>query len=126
MPMPENCVILVVEDREDDEILIREAFERAGLKNPLFVVRDGEEAQAYLQGFGKYRDRDEFPLPALMLLDLKMPKVDGFEVLSWIRKQPALRALRVVVLTSSEDIYDVNKAYEMGAKFISGQAVRFS
>src|SRR6267154_1333369 len=66
MPMPENCIILVVEDREDDEILIREAFERAGLKNPLFVVRDGEEAQAYLQGFGKYRDRDEFPLPALI------------------------------------------------------------
>ncbi len=115
MPLPGSAVILVVEDLENDVILIRTAFERAGVTNPVFVVRDGEEAQAYLEGVGKYSHRDEYPLPDLMLLDIKMPKVDGFELLKWIRANDNFRALRVVVLTASDMIYDVNKAYELGA-----------
>ena len=115
MSLPEQLVILVVEDLEDDVLLIKRAFQKAGIKNPVFVLRDGEEAKAYLEGRAKYSQRDEYPLPDLILLDLKMPKLDGFELLEWIRAQPALRALRVVVLTSSEDIYDINKAYELGA-----------
>ena len=83
--------------------------------NPLQVVRDGEETIAYLSGEGKYSNRAEYPLPDLLLLDLKMPRIDGFEVLKWIREQPGLSALRVVVLTSSEDIRDVNVAYRLGA-----------
>ena len=108
-------VILVVEDRKDDVVLIRDAFRKAAVKNPLFIVRDGAEAQAYLEGTGKYRQRAEFPLPNLVLLDLKMPKMDGFELLEWIRNHSAFKALRIVVLTSSQDIYDVSKAYELGA-----------
>jgi CheY-like chemotaxis protein len=113
--MSDQPVILLAEDREDDILLIRQAFKRGNVPQPTHVVRDGEEAVAYLAGDGKYANRDEYPLPALLLLDLKMPRMDGFEVLEWIRKQPSLRPLRVVVLTSSEDIFDVNHAYELGA-----------
>ena len=113
--MGDQSVILLAEDREDDIALIKRAFAKAYIVNPLQVVRDGEEAIAYLSGVGKYGNRAEYPLPDLMLLDLKMPRVDGFEVLKWVRQQPGLSALRVVVLTSSEAIRDVNVAYQLGA-----------
>jgi CheY-like chemotaxis protein len=85
------------------------------LLNPVFVVSDGEEAVAYLKGEGKYADRYEYPLPSLLLLDLKMPRKNGFEVLEWIREQPGLRRLRVVVLTTSDAPDDIDRAYELGA-----------
>lgn len=113
--MPDQAVILLAEDLEDDVLLIRRAFRKGGINNPLQVVRDGEEAISYLKGEGKYANRAEFPLPDLLLLDLKMPHKDGFEVLLWIREQPGLKSLRVVVLTSSEDLHEVNYAYELGA-----------
>jgi len=113
--MPEQSVILLVEDREDDVILIRKAFQKAGLNNPFQLARDGEEAIAYLAGEGKFSNRVEFPLPWLVLLDLKMPRVDGFEVLTWIRRQPSLSRIIVLVLTSSEYIRDVDRAYKLGA-----------
>jgi CheY-like chemotaxis protein len=113
--MHDQAVILLAEDNADDILVIRKAFQRSNLLNPVHIVRDGEEAIAYLQGVGKYGSRDEYPLPDLMLLDLKMPKVGGFEVLSWIRSHPTLRALCVVVLTTSNDMRDVNRAYGLGA-----------
>jgi CheY-like chemotaxis protein len=113
--MPENALILIAEDREDDVLLIRRSLEKACVTNPTQVVRNGEETMAYLRGEGRFSNRAEYPLPALLLLDLKMPRKDGFEVLRWIRQQPTLKALRVVVLTSSEDIRDVNEAYQSGA-----------
>ena len=115
MPAPDQPIILVAEDRQDDIILITKAFEKTGSTIPLHFVRDGEEAINYLSGTGKYANRVEYPLPALLLLDLKMPRVDGFEVLRWIRQQHPLAQLRVVVLTSSEALRDVNKAYSLGA-----------
>src|SRR5262245_19327849 len=113
--LAEHSVILLVEDREDDVILVKRAFDKAKVINPVVVVRSGEEALLYLRGEGNYSNRAEYPLPELILLDLKMPGLDGFDVLRWIRARPELRALRVVVLTSSEDVYDVNKAYGLGA-----------
>ncbi|HEY2083547.1 MAG TPA: response regulator [Verrucomicrobiae bacterium] len=113
--MSESAVILLAEDDEDHVVLIRHAFAEADLRNPLYVVWNGEEAIAYLQGTGKYSNRAEYPLPDLLLLDLKMPRVDGFGVLSWIRQQPSLAALRTLVLTSSDDLRDVNRAYQLGA-----------
>lgn len=113
--MSDTAVILIVEDREDDILLMRKAFDKASLPNPIKIVRDGEEALAYLSGEGKYSSRDEYPLPALILLDLKLPRMDGFEVLTWIRKQDGIRGLPVVVLTSSSQLRDVNRAYELGA-----------
>ena len=113
--MYEPNLILLVEDREDDVRLLLKAFEQSGVKAPIHVVRDGEEAIHYLAGKGKYAVRSEYPLPTVMLLDLKMPRVDGFEVLKWVRAQPTLRNLLILVLTCSEDIRDVNRAYELGA-----------
>jgi CheY-like chemotaxis protein len=113
--MSETAVILVVEDREDDILLIRKAFDKTSLLNPIKIVRDGEEALAYLSGEGKYANRDEYPLPALVLLDLKLPRMDGFEVLTWIRQREGIRGLPVVVLTSSNQLRDVNRAYDLGA-----------
>src|ERR1700674_4968478 len=100
--MPDQALILLVEDREDDVLLVRRAFAKANVLNPMQVVRDGREAIAYLKGEGKYSNRAEYPLPELLLLDLKMPGTDGFDVLKWMRQQPGLKALRVVVLTSSD------------------------
>jgi CheY-like chemotaxis protein len=115
MVLPEQAVILLVEDLEDDVILVRRALAKANVLNPLFVVHDGEEAVAYLDGVGKYSNREEYPLPDIMLLDIKMPKMDGYDVLREVRSRPALKSLRIIVLTSSEDMADVNKAYELGA-----------
>ena len=81
----------------------------------MHFVHDGEEAIGYLKGEGKYSRRDEFPLPTLLLLDLKMPKSDGFDVLTWIRGQKELSAIRIVVLTGSDDEGDIDRAYSLGA-----------
>jgi CheY-like chemotaxis protein len=113
--MRDQAVILLAEDREDDVLLVRRTFRKSFISNPLHVVRDGEEAIEYLSGEGKYSNRAEFPLPVLLLLDLKMPRKDGFEVIKWVREQPGLRSLPIVVLTSSEDMRDVNVAYKLGA-----------
>ena len=117
---------MLAEDRQDDVMIIRRAFSKSKLLNPLHVVSDGDEAIAYLQGEGKYANRAEFPLPSLLLLDLKMPRRGGFEVLEWIRKQPSLSALRVIVLTTSDEIRDVNKAYTMGANSFLVKPVDFA
>jgi len=113
--MDRNALILLIEDSEDDCILMQRAFRKAKILNPLLTIRSGEEAMEYLSGLGKYNDRALHPLPSLVLLDLKMPGIDGFEVLKWIRGQPWLKALRVVILTSSNQIWDVNLAYKLGA-----------
>lgn len=108
-------LILIAEDNEDHVFLLRRALRKGAVLNPVFVVHDGEQCIAYLAGQGKYADRYEYPLPSLLLLDLKMPGKDGFEVLQWIRQQPGLKRLRVVVLTTSDAPEDVDRAYELGA-----------
>ena len=113
--MADRAVILLVEDQENDILLIRKAFEKGQILNPLFVVRSGEEAMAYLAGEGKFRNREEYPLPDLMLLDIKMPGLDGFEVLRWVRAQSGFSSLLIVMLTSSDRVFDVNQAYKLGA-----------
>ena len=113
--MPPSAVILLAEDDENDVLLMKRAFSQAHIQNPLYVVQDGEEAIAYFKGEGAFSNRAEYPLPDLLLLDLNMPRVNGFEVLTWIRQQPGLSALRVLVLTSSDHMRDVNQAYRLGA-----------
>ena len=110
-----NIEILLVEDNDDDAFLMCRAFRKAHLLNPLVRARDGEDALAYLQGEGCYANRDRFPLPFLLLLDLHMPGMHGFDVLRWIRDQPELQGILIVVLTSSTLEPDINKAYELGA-----------
>ncbi len=126
MNMHVDCdIILLAEDDENHVHLIQRAFKQAGLLNPLYIVEDGEQAIAYLKGEGKYANRDEYPIPCLLLLDLKMPNKNGFEVLEWLRGQPGLSSLRVVVLTTSERIHDVNRAYQLGANSFLTKPVDF-
>jgi len=108
-------VILLVEDREDDVLLIKRAFDKIALANPIQVACDGQEAVEYLLGEAAFSNREEHPLPSLILLDLKMPRMDGFEFLVWIKKREGFRHLPVVVLTSSSELRDVNLAYRLGA-----------
>ena len=108
-------VILVVEDDPNDILLIQRAFAKARILNPLRTVSNGDEAVAYLAGEGIHADRENFPVPVLVLLDLKLPRRSGLEVLAWIRGQPGLKRLPVVVLTSSKESVDINRAYDLGA-----------
>lgn len=112
---PVQPVILLAEDNDDDVLTLRRALRRAGIEVPLQVVEDGDEAIAYLRGIGRFANRAEYPLPDLFLLDLRMPGRDGFEVLEWLRQQPSLAPLRTIVLTTSADISDVDRAYALGA-----------
>jgi len=113
--MNDVSTILLIEDNPDDTELIEYAFEKAGVANPLVAVADGDAAVAYLGGTGAYADRTRHPLPALVLLDLKLPRRSGFEVLRFLRSQEATRHTPVVVLTSSNQHDDIQRAYEVGA-----------
>ena len=117
--------ILLVEDSPDDALLIQRAFRKANLANPVQLVRDGEEAVAYLSGAVPYDDRGRFPLPVFMLLDLKLPRRSGLEVLAWLRQESAVRRLPVVVLTSSRESVDVNRAYDLGVNSYLTKPVGF-
>ena len=114
--MPDGTLqtIVLVEDNADDVTLLRRAFQRAAIANPLHVVGDGEAARHYLAGEGVYGNRTQYPLPALMLLDLQLPRRSGFEVLAWLRTQPGLKRLVTVILTSSPQTTDIARAYDLG------------
>jgi CheY-like chemotaxis protein len=114
--MTDRLTVLLAEDDPNDVLLTQIAFEKARLANPLQVVRDGEEAIAYLKGARPFADRARFPLPILMLLDLKMPKLNGFQVLQWLRRQPGvLGRLPVAIMTSSDHDPDAARAFQLGA-----------
>jgi CheY-like chemotaxis protein len=106
--------ILHVEDSQEDVFLLKYAFKRAEIENQVLVVVDGQEAIDYLGGTGKFTDRVRYPLPCLVLLDLKLPYIMGLEVLQWIRQQPSLKTIIVIVLSSSIHEGDVQRAYELG------------
>jgi CheY-like chemotaxis protein len=111
----ENPTILLVDDCHDAALLMATVFDRAGLGQPLRFARDGNEGIGYLRGDGIYADRQKFPLPTVLLLDLNMPGKDGFEVLAWIGLQSRLRYLRVYVLSASSQPEDIQRAYDLGA-----------
>ena len=107
--------IMLIEDEQTDALLIRRAFEQAGVENPIHSVSDGDDALARLEGIGPYQDRIQYPLPAFVLLDLKLPGMHGLRLLRWIRSKKDLRLIPVIVLTNSADAADVKAAYETGA-----------
>ena len=111
----ESMPILLVEDDYNDVLLIQRAFRKAKIKPLVSNVSNGDEVLLYLEGKGKYADRTQYPVPLLILLDLKLPRRSGLEVLAWIRQQPKLRRLLVVVLTSSQEDSDLTQAYDLGA-----------
>jgi CheY-like chemotaxis protein len=112
----ESPALLVVEDDPDALVLLRRAFRKVGLQVPLHVVTDGEAALAYLAGEGSFGDRQVHPLPNIILLDLKLPKRSGLEVLEWKHRQPRLRDIPVIIVTSSEEESDRQRAAELGAR----------
>lgn len=107
--------ILLVEDNEDDVFLMKRALRVSGIENPLQIVEDGQAAIDYLAGTGAYADRALKPLPMIVFLDLKLPYKSGHEVLEWIRQQPNFESLIVIVLTSSNEQVDLDRAYKLGA-----------
>jgi CheY-like chemotaxis protein len=113
--MPYSKPILYADDDENDQFLMERAFEKAGIPQRLRTVSDGKQAIAYLSGTAPYLSREEHPLPCLVLLDLSMPGKTGHQVLQWIRAQPTLAGLPVVVLTSSSQETDIHRAYLLGA-----------
>ncbi len=117
--------ILLVEDEPNDVFLFERAFKKLNLSGNLQIVSDGEAAIAYLTGEGKYEDREKFPIPSLILLDLKLPRISGLEILSWLRQQPGLKRLLVVVLSSSKETIDINRAYDLGANSYLVKPVAF-
>ena len=113
--MERTLNILLVEDSGDDVFFFRDAFEKAGGSGALHAVSDGIEALAYLNGEGLYGDRTTYPFPDVLLLDLNMPRMNGFEVLQWVRQSPRCNGLVVHVLTSSVREADVARAYALRA-----------
>lgn len=111
----DDPIVLIVDDSANDALLMRTVFERAGFVQPLRFARDGDEAIAYLRGDDAYGNRQQFPLPTVVLLDLNMPRKNGFEVLAWIREQPALRRLRVYIMSASNRAEDIQRVYDLGA-----------
>ena len=107
--------VLYVEDDGLDVMLMRRAWRRVGLPNPLHVVMDGYEAQSYLSGTGSYADRAEHPMPSLVLLDLKLPGFTGLDLLKWIRGHSTIHALRVILFSSSSLVQDRQRAEALGA-----------
>lgn len=111
-----DFTVLLVEDDLNDIFLVKRAFKMADISNPLQVVTDGQEAISYLSGEGKYADRVAHPWPSLIVMDIKMPRRTGFEVLEWVkRSNRPLRRIPIVIVSSSDNPADINHAYELGA-----------
>jgi CheY-like chemotaxis protein len=113
--MTPNDLVLVAEDNPDDALLLRRALLKAGIPARVKIVADGEEMLLYLQGRGAYANRAACPLPSLIILDLKMPRKSGLEVLEWLSQRPSLGVVPTVVLSASNLEQDVRAAYNFGA-----------
>jgi CheY-like chemotaxis protein len=111
----ESLAILVAEDNEDDAAILKKALQRAGFSNPVHICPNGTEAIRYLQGESLFADRKQFPFPRLLVTDLKMPGMDGFQLLDWIQSHPEFNVVPRVVLSTSDNSNDVTRAYQLGA-----------
>jgi CheY-like chemotaxis protein len=107
--------ILIAEDDPNDVFFVERALRKAGINNPVKWVHDGEEALAYLRGTDKYKNRQQFPFPGVIITDIKMPRLDGFEILKWLKRHPECGVIPTVVLSASAEEKDVVKAYQIGA-----------
>jgi len=123
--MVDKRIILLVEDNPDDEILTLRALKKSNIMNEVVVARDGAEAMDFILGQGAYSGRDTSVAPVVTLLDLKLPKVDGLEVLRRIRSDPRTRGYPVVVLTSSKEDQDIAMSYDLGANSYIRKPVDF-
>jgi CheY-like chemotaxis protein len=111
----DNFTILIAEDEPNDVMLLELAIRKNGIRNPVKVVRDGEEAIEYLEGKGQYKDRERFPFPSVIISDVKMPRRNGLEVIEWVRRHPRCSIIPIVMLSGSRIQNDVLSAYKLGA-----------
>jgi two-component system response regulator len=123
--MSNKKIILLVEDNPNDEALTLRAFKKSNIANEVIVVRDGAEALDYLFGAGQYLERDMTIMPTIILLDLKLPKLDGLEVLQRLRAHPRTKLLPVVILTTSGEEQDIVQGYHLGANSYLRKPVDF-
>ena len=113
--MERNLTILIAEDGEDDALFLRRAMKKLGWANPVHILTDGGEVMKYLKGEEKYRDRSHFPFPSVLFMDIKMPRVSGFDVLQWLRDHPGCRIIPIIMFSGSALVEDVERAYQLGA-----------
>jgi CheY-like chemotaxis protein len=113
--MNRNLTILIAEDNEDDARLLQMAIRSLGINNPVLLLDDGAKIIDYLKGRGEYQDRKAFPFPSVLFLDLKLPRISGFEVLRWLKEHPKCSIIPVTIFSSSGVEADIQKAYELGA-----------
>jgi CheY-like chemotaxis protein len=126
MENPIPAPILLAEDNDDDIALIQFAFRKANIFYPVHVVRDGEGVLSYLNGTGDYADRAKYPIPQLLLLELELPGLNGFETLKRVRGNPTLSHLKIIILTGSEEPGSADKAHQLGANGFFAKPPGFS
>jgi CheY-like chemotaxis protein len=108
--------VLIADDNPDDAKLARRAISHLHLENPVHIVNDGHQVMEYLKGEGAYQNREKFPLPALLLLDLRMPQMDGFEVLRLVQGNPQFASMPILVITGFQNVRQLSEAYRLGAR----------
>src|ERR1041384_3105515 len=118
-----KCTILIVDDDENDIFFAKRAFTEINVHCTFQMLKNGQEVVDYLEGHAHYADRSKYPLPMMILMDLKMPIMDGFQVLEWLRARPGLKVIPTVVLSSSDSPADVTRAYELGANSFMAKPV---
>ncbi|HEY0547946.1 MAG TPA: response regulator [Verrucomicrobiae bacterium] len=120
-----KCNILIVDDDENDIFFAKRAFTEINVHCTFQVLKNGQEAVDYLAGQGPYADRQKFPLPMMILLDINMPIMDGFQVLEWLRKRPGIKVIPTLVFSSSDVPSDITRAYELGANSFMTKSVTY-
>ncbi len=123
--MHQRRTILIVDDDENDISLTKRAFTASNVHCTLQLLRNGQETVDYLRGHGRYADRGKYPLPIMILMDLNMPIMDGFQVLEWLRGQPSIKAIPVVVFSSSDSPADITRAYDLGANSFMTKSISY-
>ena len=120
-----KCTILIVDDDENDIFFAKRAFTEINVHCTFQILKNGQETVDYLAGHGEYANREKFPLPMMILMDLKMPIMDGFQVLAWLRGRPGIKVIPTIVFSSSDLPTDITRAYELGANSFISKPVSF-
>lgn len=123
--MHRQCTILIVDDDENDIFFVKRAFTEINVHCTFQMLKNGQEVVDYLSGHGEYGNREKHALPMMILMDLKMPIMDGFQVLAWLRSQPGLKVIPTIVFSSSDLAVDITRAYELGANSFMTKSVTY-